>query len=436
MIETLRNAWKIEDLRKKILYTILIIAVFRIGAVIPVPFIDASYLSSMFSDSGNLMGYFNMITGGSFQRATIFALSITPYINASIIIQLLTVAIPPLEKLAQEGPEGQKKIQRIVRYTAIGLSVGLSIAYFFLLKRSGALQFADFSTKSAWLAAIAIIACFAAGAMLIVWLGEQIDKRGIGNGISLLIFAGIVSSGATVVTTAYSYLQLAASGGAYTKYYFLIPLFVVLAVVVTAFVVLMTEAERRIPVQYAKRVVGRKMYGGQSSHIDIKVNMSGVLPIIFASAIMSIPGTIKTLFVTDTTSTLYKVLSVFDYNSLLYAVLYFFLIIGFNYFYVAIQYNPMEIANQLRQNNGAIPGIRSGRPTYEYIAKAISKVTIIGALFLAFVAILPILLARITGVNIALGGTSLLIVVGVALDVARTLETHMVMRHHKGFLDK
>lgn len=435
MLETFRNAWKIEDLRKKILFTVLIIAIYRIGCAIPVPFVDASYLSGLVSQSGNLLGYFDMITGGSFAKATIFALSITPYINASIIINLLTIAIPALERLSKEGEPGKKKLQMITRYTAIGLALGLSVAYFFLLKRSKGLMFTDFGTKSAWLAAIVIIASFTAGACLIVWLGEQVDKKGIGNGISMIIFAGIVSRFPTILGTAYGYIKLALQGGSNVKFFFYIPLILVLAIVVTGFVVLMTEGERRIPVQYAKKVVGRKMYGGQSSYFPIKVNMTGVMPIIFASAIVSIPGTIKALFMTDTTTFWYKMMSVFDYSSLAYAVLYFLLIIGFNYFYVAVQYNPIEIANNLKSNNGAIPGIRQGKPTYDYIARAISKVTIIGAFFLAFVAILPIGLTKITQVNIALGGTSLLIVVGVALETVKTLEAHMTMRHHKGFLD-
>ena len=435
MLETFRNAWKIEDLRKKILFTVLIIAIYRIGCAIPVPFVDASYLSDIIGQGGSMLGYLDMITGGSFANATIFALSITPYINASIIINLLTIAIPALERLSKEGEPGKKKLAKITRYAAVGLAVFLAIAYYFMLRRSGGLKYSNMSTMSGWLSAAVIVSCFVAGACLIIWLSEQIDKKGIGNGMSLLIFVGIVSRLPQAFATGFAYLQLAMTGGKNIKYFFFIPIILVLAVLVVSFAIVLTEGERRLPVQYAKKVVGRKMYGGQNSYFPIKVNLTGVMPIIFASSIISIPGVLKALFVTNKESWLYGLLSFFDYNSLAYAILYFMLIIGFNYFYVAVQYNPVEIANNLRRNNGAIPGIRQGKPTYEYIAKAISKVTIIGAFFLAVVAILPIGLTAVTGVNIALGGTSVLIVVGVALETVKTLEAHMTMRHHKGFLD-
>lgn len=435
MLETFRNAWKIEDLRKKILFTVLIIAIYRIGCAIPVPFVDASYLSDIIGQGGSMLGYLDMITGGSFANATIFALSITPYINASIIINLLTIAIPALERLSKEGEPGKKKLAKITRYAAVGLAVFLAIAYYFMLRRSGGLKYSNMSTMSGWLSAAVIVSCFVAGACLIIWLSEQIDKKGIGNGMSLLIFVGIISRLPQAFATGFAYLQLAMTGGKNIKYFFFIPIILVLAVLVVSFAIVLTEGERRLPVQYAKKVVGRKMYGGQNSYFPIKVNLTGVMPIIFASSIISIPGVLKALFVTNKESWLYGLLSFFDYNSLAYAILYFMLIIGFNYFYVAVQYNPVEIANNLKRNNGAIPGIRQGKPTYEYIAKAISKVTIIGAFFLAVVAILPIGLTAVTGVNIALGGTSVLIVVGVALETVKTLEAHMTMRHHKGFLD-
>lgn len=432
MFETFKNAWKIADLRKKILYTIMVIAVVRLGSVaLPVPFLDPSSLQSMVNQTGSMLGYIDILTGGAFANATIFALSITPYINASIIINLLTIAIPPLERLSKEGEEGRRKLNKITRYTALGLAVALSVAYYFLLKRQGALLYTG--GFAGIFSAIVIITAFTAGAMLIIWLGEQIDKKGIGNGISLIIFAGIVSRGKQLVSAIIAYFKLAAQGE--WKFYIYIPLILVLAVVIIGFVVMMTEAERRVPVQYAKRVVGRKMYCGQSSFIPIKVNMSGVLPIIFASSIISIPGTIKAFFDTDASTWWGKFLSIFDYNSLAYAIIYFLLIMAFNYFYVAVQYNPLEIANNLRKNNGTIPGIRAGKPTVDFITRILSKVTLIGALFLAVIAVCPIGISAATGMNIALGGTSILIVVGVSLEVVRSLEAQMMMRHHKGFLE-
>lgn len=435
MFSTLRNAWRIADIRKKILYTLMILIIFRIGSAVPVPFLDPTALKTMVSQQGNLLGYIDVLTGGAFANATIFAMSISPYITASIVIQLLTIAIPALERLSKEGEDGRKKIQQITRYTAGGLAMVQAIAYFIMLKNLGALTFTagfDF-----WFAAIIIVLTFTAGACLIIWLGERIDEKGIGNGISMMLFAGIVSRGPSAAMKLWGYIQLANEGA--TQYYFLVPMVLLLFVAIIGFIVLMTNAERRIPVQYAKRVVGRKMYGGQSTHIPIKVNMSGVLPIIFASALLSIPGTIKgfafSAATSNTESFMYKLLSLFDYNNWAYAVLYFLLIIAFNYFYVAIQYNPIEMANNLQKNNGGIPGIRPGRPTSEFIAKVISKITLIGALFLAAIAILPIGLSAVSKMNISLGGTSVLILVGVALDTMRQLESQMMMRHYKGFLE-
>lgn len=435
MFDTFRNAWKIQDLRKKILYTVMVIVVFRLGCAIPVPFIRPEALQAWVGETGNLLGYIDMLTGGAFARCTLFALSVTPYINASIIIQLLTVAIPALEQLAKEGEEGRKKLTRITRYVGAGIGFALAIAYYFLLRGQGALLYTE--GASAWFSAVVIVLTFTAGSLLIQWLGEQIDVKGIGNGISLLIFAGIVSRWSSVFTSAKNYLDLAAEGE--TKYYFFLPLIVVLVLAVIVFIVILNAAERRIPVQYAKRVVGRKMYGGQSTHIPIKVNMSGVMPIIFASSLISIPGTIGSFFPTLYDSTVHPVwaaiLEAFQYSGWAYAVIYFLLIIGFNYFYVAIQYNPVEIANNLRNNNGTVPGYRPGKPTSDFITRVLGKITLVGALFLGIVAVMPIVLGAVTGMNIALGGTSLLIVVGVALDTSRSLESYMLMRHHKGFLE-
>lgn len=436
MFSTLKNAWRIADIRKKLLYTLMILIIFRIGSAIPVPFLDPSALREMVSQQGNLLGYIDILTGGAFANATIFAMSISPYITSSIVIQLLTIAIPALERLAKEGEEGRKRINKITRYTAAGLALVQAIAYFIMLRNLGALTHP--TGFGFWFSAIVIVSTFTAGACLIIWLGERIDANGIGNGISMMLFAGIISRGPSAAMKLWAYIKLANEGQ--TQYYFLVPAVLVLFVVIIGFIVLMTNAERRIPVQYAKRVVGRKMYGGQSTHIPIKVNMSGVLPIIFASALLSIPGTIKgfayaTPTIEQTQSFLFKFLSLFDYNNVAYALLYFMLIIAFNYFYVAVQYNPIQMANDLQKNNGGIPGIRPGRPTSEFIARVISKITLIGALFLAVIAILPIGLGAVTKMNISLGGTSILILVGVALDTMRQLESQMMMRHYKGFLE-
>lgn len=435
MFETFRNAWKIEDLRKKLLYTLLVIVIFRLGCAIPVPFIAPEALQGWVAgQSGSMLGYIDMLTGGSFSRATLFALSVTPYINASIIIQLLTVAIPALERLSKEGEDGRKKLTRITRYTGAGIALALGIGYYFLLRGQGALVYGSGAQMFAQVfSAIVVILAFTAGSLLIQWLGEQIDVKGIGNGISILIFAGIVSRWTSIFTTIKTWLGLAAGGE--VKYYFLIPVLVVLAVAVVVFIVILNAAERRIPVQYAKRVVGRKMYGGQSTHIPIKVNMSGVMPVIFASAILSIPQFIQ-FFWNPSEGFGRALLDAFSSSGWLYVVLYFFLILMFAYFYMSIQYNPLEMANNLRQNNGTIPGIRPGKPTADFIAKILSKVTLIGALFLAFVALVPIIYTNVTGMyGLSMGGTSIIIIVGVALETVKQLESQMMLRHYKGFLD-
>ena len=428
MIQTLRNAWKIEDLRKKLIYTMFILFIVRLGSAIPVPFLDPTALKAMISSGGNLLGYLDVLTGGALSNATLLALSISPYITASIVIQLLTVAIPALERMAKNGEDGQKKLKKITRYTTVALAVLQAFA-FYTLFRNGYYAVTYTEGFAGVLTALAIIAAFTAGAMVVVWLGERIDEKGIGNGISLILFVGIVSRGPGAV---YELTRYFAQG---PQYYVLVPLVAVLFVLLVGFIVLMNNAERRITVQYAKKVVGRKMYGGQSSYIPIKVNMSGVLPIIFASTFLAIPGTIQSFVDPMATTTLGQVLGAFRYNTWLYAVLYFFLIIGFNYFYIAIQYNPIEMANNLRKNNGAIPGIRPGKPTSDFITKVISKITLVGALMLAVIAILPIILGNVAKMNIALGGTSIIILVGVALDTVRSLESQMMMRHYKGFLE-
>ena len=431
MLQTFKNAWQVEELRKKLIFTAIILVIFRLGCAIAVPFVDPDALQGMLSaGDGNMLGYLNMLTGGAFASATVFALGVTPYINSSIIITLLTVAIPYLENLSKQGEEGRKKIGKITRYAATGFAAVLSIAYYFLLRRQNALMYTE--GLSGFFAAVVIIATFVAGTTLLMWLGEQIDKHGIGNGISLLIFAGIISGASSMVTIFVNMIKDAVQNQK-TQNFFLVPIFIAFGIAVIAFAVVLSKGERRIPVQYAKRVVGNKMMGGQNTHLPIKVNMSGVMPIIFASALVSIPGTIAS-FVNVTSPFWQGFLSIFNYNSLLYAVIYLLLIIMFNYFYVSIQYNPVEIANNLRKNNGVIPGFRPGKNTQDFIARVLSKITFIGALFLGVVAILPIIVGNLTSTGIQMGGTSLLIVVGVALDTAQQLESQMVMRHHKGFL--
>ncbi len=430
MFETFRNAWKIQDLRKRLLFTLLILVLFRLGSAVPVPYISSEALDSMFS-AGSMLNYLNMMSGGNLANCTIFALGVQPYINASIIVQLLCVAIPYLENLSKEGEQGRRKLTRITNYVGCGIALVLSIGYFFVIRRMGALSYTEGGSQI--FAAIVIVLCFTAGAQLVTWMGNQIDDKGIGNGISLLIFAGIVSRWSDVIGSVQLLLAEAANGA--PQYYVYLPVIVILALVAVVFVVILTNAERRIPVQYAKRVVGRKMYGGQNSYIPIKVNMTGVMPIIFASTICGIPSLIGGFIPLESGSFWANFFAVFNYTSPVYIVVYLLLIIAFNYFYVAIQYNPVDIANQLRKNNGMIPGIRPGKPTSDFITKTLNKITLVGALFLAIVAVLPIILGNVTGVSIQLGGTSLLIVVGVALETGRSLEGYMTARHHKGFLE-
>lgn len=417
------------ELRKKILYTLFILLIFRFGSCIPVPFINTELLSQYFEQaavSGSMLGYLDMFSGGGLSQATIFAMSITPYINASIILQLLTVAIPALERMVKDGgEEGRKKIASWTRYLAVVLGLLQGFSYYALLRNQG------FLSNTGALAAAAIILTFTAGTALIMWLGEHITQNGIGNGISIILFAGIVSRGPSLMRTLWNLLQTGTQGIVSAV------LMVIIGLAVVVFIVFMSNAERRIPVQYAKRQVGRKMYGGQSSYIPIKVNMSGVMPVIFAMTLCSLPNMVGSFLNLDPEQhpIWTAFFSVFQYNSWMYLVFYVLLIVAFNYFYVAIQYNPIDISNQLRKNNGTIPGIRPGKPTSDFITKTLSKITLIGGIFLAVVAGLPIVLGNATGVSIQLGGTSLLIVVGVALDTARSLEGYMTARHHKGFLE-
>ncbi len=425
MIETIRNAWKVKELRNKILFTFFIILIFRIGSVIPVPYINTGALmASMGSTTNQFFSYLSVLTGGGLEYGAIFAMSVTPYINSSIIIQLLTVAIPALERLAKQGEEGQKKIAQITRYTTIILGLIQGLAFFLYLRGNRYLSVSG--TKAVVFAGFVITLCFTAGSALVMWLGEQIDVKGIGNGISILLFSGIISRAPSAAAALWGYIQLG-------RYVAVIGILLGFLAVI-GFIVWMTNAERRIPVQYAKRVVGNKMYGGQNTHIPIKVNMSGVMPVIFASSILMLPTMILS-FVKDTGSSWYKFLSLFSVSGVLYAILYLVLIIGFAYFYTTIQFNPVEMANNLRRNGGSVPGIRPGKPTSDFISKILSRITLMGALFLGVIAILPIIIGNVGGISISLGGTSVLILVGVALDTVNNLESQMMMRHYKGFLD-
>ena len=434
MLKTIRNAWSIPDLRKKLLFTLMIIIVFRIGSVIPVPFLDMSALATAMNgmNEGNTMlAYLNTLSGGAFANATLFAMGVTPYINSSIIMQLLTVAIPPLERMAKEGEAGRRKIGTITRYVTVGLGLVQGFAYWFYLHRSGVTVYTE--GFSLWFSAIVIILVFTAGTALMMWLGEQINTNGIGNGISILLFAGIVAQLPYTLSMLGQFWKLAGEGS--TQFYFLVPLWTVIFVAIVWVITFMQDSERRIPIQYAKRVVGRKMYGGQSSHLPIKVALGGVLPIIFASSILSIPGTIN-LFAKVKDGFWGAFFNAFDTSGWLYNVLYFILIIMFAYFYTTIQYNPIEMANNLKSNNGTIPGIRPGAPTADYIRNILSRITLIGALFLAVIALVPSIYGSATGMGrMAIGGTSIIILVGVALETVKQLESQMMMRHYKGFLD-
>lgn len=424
MFTTLRNAWKIPELRRKLLFTLLILLIFRVGNAVPVPYVNVEALNSYFNYhlSNTILGMYNAMSGSAFSNATLFALSIQPYINASIIIELLTIAIPALERLAkEEGEEGKKKISKITRYTTIGLGLLMGYAYYVMLSNYGLLAVTGF------VPALVVILSFTAGSSVVMWLGEQITEFGIGNGISMILFAGIISRIPSTVGTMISSL----ASGAIAWYTAI--LLVVGVLLLIAFIVFITNAERRIPVQYAKRVVGRKVYGGQSTHLPIKVNMSGVLPIIFAQSIASIPATICA-FTGKTSGWWYD--NIFSNESTIYAVCYLVLIILFSYFYSTVQYNPVEISNNLKKNGGFIPGFRPGRPTAEFIHKTINKIVLFGALYLGVVALMPIVVGNIIGVSsLAIGGTSVIIVVGVALETVSALEAQMLMRHYKGFLE-
>ena len=423
MLDTLRNAWRIEDLRKKIVFTLIMLLVYRIGAFIPVPFIDASHIKSLVGE-GNLLGLLDIITGGAFANYTIFAMGITPYINSSIIMQLLTVAIPKLEQLSKEGEEGQKKITQYTRYLTIGLAFVQSIGITYGLANQAGGQL--MTVNSPWIYFVVALT-LTAGTAFLMWLGEQITEKGIGNGISMIIFASIVSR---IPVAAVSLWNLAFEVGTISPWS--LPFIVIFIVALIAGVVFIDMGQRRIPVQYAKRVVGRKVYGGQSTHIPLKVNSSGVLPIIFAVSLLSLPQTIGYFF---PDSGFYRFIEAhFSQSSAAYAVTYALLIVFFTFFYSQISFNPIEIANNLRQYGGFVQGIRPGKPTSDYLLRISNRITLVGSLFLAAVAIIPIAVASITKIPMYLQGTSILILVSVALETSKQLEAQMVMRHYKGFL--
>ena len=425
MLKTLQNAWRIPELRKKLMFTLLILLLYRIGNVIPVPFVDTAAMAHYFDQtlSSTVLGLYNAMSGSAFSQASVLALGIQPYINASIIIQLLTVAIPALERMAkEEGEEGKKKITQITRYTTVGLGVLLGFAYYTMIANATLADGTAVLAEKGVLQAIVIIGTFTAGSSVVMWLGEQITEFGIGNGISMILFANIIAGLPSMVNTMI-----------YLSWW--VDLIVVVALLLlVVFIVFINDAERRIPIQYAKRVVGRKVYGGQSTNLPIKVSMSGVLPVIFAQSIVSIPATICA-FTGNTSGWWYE--NVFTSSGWVYGVFYFLLIFFFSWFYSTIQYDPVEIANNLKKNGGFIPGFRPGKPTADFIHKVINKVLVFGALYLAIVALLPIIGSNVLegAQYLAIGGTSIIIVVGVALETVKALEAQMLMRHYKGFLD-
>ncbi|MCD7920804.1 MAG: preprotein translocase subunit SecY [Clostridiales bacterium] len=433
MIETIRTAWKIPELRKKLLFVALILLIFRLGNNIPVPFIDTASLQSYFNAQGsNILGLLNVMSGGGYGSATMLALSIQPYINASIIMQLLTVAIPALERMQRDGGErGRKRLEQITRYTTLGLGLLQAFGYYMMIRYYGFL-----SNEDVW-AGIVIVLTFAAGSVFVMWLGEQITEYGVGNGISIILFGGILSRLPSAVYYMYTGVSNWVAGStdedAVMLHPAFVPVIIIGIVLILVAVVFVSLAERRIPVQYAKRVVGRKMYGGQSTNIPMKVNMSGVMPIIFAQTIASIPATIAA-FVPSFANSAF--MTVFDTDGVLYCIIYALLIVGFSYFYAMIQFNPVEVANNLKKQGGFIPGYRAGRPTADFLHKVLNRITMFGALYLMVIAILPIITGNIFKISaLSIGGTSVLIVVSVALDTQKALEAQMMMRHYKGFLN-
>ena len=428
MIQTIRKAWGIPELRKKIVFTLLILLIFRVGNAIPTPYINTELLGAYIdSTGGSLLSLYNVMSGGAFAQATVFALGVQPYINSSIIIQLLTIAIPALERLARDGGEaGKKKIASITRYATVAIALLQAFGYYMICKNYGILE------QSGIWPALVIIVTLVAGSSFVMWLGEQVNEFGIGNGISMILFAGILARIPTAFTIGRYFV---AQKGSIGYLWLALVLLGILAMIVL--IVHVNGAERRIPVQYAKRQVGRKMYGGQASTLPMKVNMSGVLPIIFAQTIASLPATIWAFIGTPEEGTVGRsIYNAIDTKSVLYLIVYFLMIIGFSYFYATIQFNPVEISNNLKRNGGFIPGFRPGKPTSDFIAKVLNKVTLFGAIYLGIVAICPLIAGKLLGNSgLAIGGTSVIIVVGVALETVQALESQMLMRQYKGFLE-
>ncbi len=453
MFKTIANAWAMPEFRKKILFTLFVIVIFRIGSAIPVPFLDTTALANVMEGtaaSGTALGYLNMLSGGAFASATLFALSITPYINASIIMQLLTVAIPKLESLSKEGEVGRRKINTITRILTIVIALASGTGYYFYLRNTSDENGNPITlfNEGGWqvFSAIVIIVTFTAGAAFLMWLGEQINKKGVGNGISIILFAGIVARMPTIISELITIFVEACKYPSVTGeisarypnmvYFFFVPAFVLIFLGLVWFIVFMNDSERRIPVQYAKRMVGRRMYNGQNTHIPIKVGAMGVLPVIFASSLLSIPSTIQAFLGDNVQGFWLGFLNAFSSNGWIYWIVYAVLIFIFGFFYMTLQYNPIEMANNLKQHHGTIPGIRPGKPTSEYISKVLTKITFIGGFFLVIIALVPIVFGAITDMgNIGLGGTSIIILVGVALETVKALESQMMMKNYKGFLD-
>ena len=458
MIQTVRKAWAIPELKKKIVFTLLILLIFRIGNAITVPYIDVAQLEAQLRGMGaTILGLYNVMSGGAFATATVFALSIQPYINSSIIIQLLTVAIPYLENLAKDGgEEGRKKIQSITRYTTVAIAILQAVGYYFMMRRYGILAAGG---DGVW-PALVIIVSFIAGSSFVMWMGEQVTEFGVGNGVSIILFAGIISRVPNMISGMIDGVRIyngigngtitmetltaagASQAQAQAQLDSAIPVWGVILLLVgilalVVFIVFINDAERRIPVQYAKRQVGRKMYGGQSSNLPMKVGMAGVLPVIFAQSIASLPITVWSFIGIPQEGTVSRTIyDAIDARSFVYIVVYFIMIIGFSYFYSSIQFNPVEIANNLKKQGGFIPGFRPGKPTVDFIKRVLNKVTLFGAIYLAIVAICPILVSKVIGnSSVAIGGTSVIIVVGVALETVKALESQMLMRQYKGFLE-
>ncbi len=441
MFKTFKNAWKTPELKTKLLFTLLIIMLYRLGSSIMVPWISSdavNYFNSL--NQGSIFGFMNLLSGGAFAQATLFALGVSPYITSSIVMQLLTIVIPKLEQWSKEGEEGRKKISAITRIVTIALAVVTSIGYSLYVINAG-MTTID-TSKNYFFQVVVMVACYCAGASIVMWMAERVNDHGIGNGISIILFAGIISSlpGAVI-----SFVGNIYSGVGSFNPWWILWCAIILAIVLVAvfFIIWFTNSERRIPVQYAKRVVGRKMYGGQSSNLPLKLNMSGVMPVIFANAIVTIPATIASFANMKGTSEFWNtVTSIFANTKPLYIVLFIILLVAFAYFYIMISFNPVEVANNIKNNGGAIPGIRPGRPTIDYVKKTLNRVTFMGAVFLIVISALPMIVNAICVAfghsefqSLALSGTSVLIVVGVVLETERELESQLTMRNYKGFLD-